>query len=416
MTSSSTRDLPDIPPAAQAALAVYRERFAAPAAQGPPIVAWAPGRVNLIGEHTDYNEGLVLPVAIDRAVAIAGRRMSAPEAQCVSAHHRGYVRFPIPVGGVEENQPGRVRRLPLWGRFVRGVLAEYSLLPQAEPPYGFSGAIVGDVPVGGGMSSSAALAVAVATLVAGMGGPHLPPMEVAQLCQRAEWRAAGVRVGLMDHATACLGRKDQAILLDCRSLQFEYLPAPFAGATLLVYHSGMPHSLGATEYNARREQCEEAVRILRGALPSRAITALRDITSADLEQHGNSLPDPLLRRARHVVTENERVLAAVEALRAGDLDALGKLLYASHASLRTDFAVSTPELDAIVEIASQAEGVYGARMMGAGFGGSALILVRSDGVEPLVRSLASEYPRRTGRVGQPHVCHTAEGAAWRVPG
>jgi galactokinase len=416
MTSSSTRDLPDIPPAAQAALAVYQERFAATAGQGPPIVAWAPGRVNLIGEHTDYNEGLVLPVAIDRAVAIAGRRMSAPEVQCVSAHHRGYVGFPIPIGGVEENQPGRVRRLPLWGRFVRGVLAEYSLLPQAEPLYGFSGAIVGDVPVGGGMSSSAALAVAVATLVAGMGGPQLPPMEVAQLCQRAEWRAAGVRVGLMDQATACLGRKDHAILLDCRSLQFEYIPAPFAGATLLVYHSGVPHSLGATEYNTRREQCEQAVRILRGALPSRPITALRDITSVDLEDYGDSLPDPLLRRARHVVTENERVLAAVEALRAGDLNALGKLLYASHASLRTDYAVSSPELDAIVEIASQAEGVYGARMMGAGFGGSALILVRSDSVEPLVRSLASEYPRRTGRVGQPHVCHAAEGAAWRVLG
>jgi galactokinase len=395
---------------------MYHERFAATAAQGPVIIAWAPGRVNLIGEHTDYNEGLVLPVAIDRAVAIAGRRLDAHEAQCVSAHHRGYVRFPLPIGGVEVNQPGRVRRLPLWGRFVRGVLAEYSLLPQAGSLRGFTGAIVGDVPVGGGMSSSAALAVAVATLVAGLGGPRLPPLEVAQLCQRAEWRAAGVRVGLMDQATACLGQKNHAILLDCRSLQYEYIPAPFHSATLLVYHTGVPHSLGATEYNTRREQCEEAARILRGALPSRAITALRDITSADLERYGDRLPDPLLRRARHVVTENERVLAAVESLRAGDLDALGKLLYASHASLRGDYEVSSPELDAIVEIADQAEGVYGARMMGAGFGGSALIFVRSDSVELLLRSLASEYPRRTGRVGQAHVCHTAEGAAWRVLG
>jgi galactokinase len=272
------------------------------------------------------------------------------------------------------------------------------------------------VPVGGGMSSSAALEVAVASFVAALGGPGLPPMEMARLCQRAELRAAGVRVGVMDQATSCLGRKDQAILLDCRSYQYSYVPAPFKDTTLLVYHTGVPHSLAATEYNLRRAQCEESVRILAEIMPARSITALRDVTSADLEHDGTRLPDPLLRRARHVVTENERVLAAVEALRAGDLMTLGRLLYASHASLRDDYEVSSPELDAIVEIASKADGVYGARMMGAGFGGSALILVRSDALEALLRTLATEYPQRTGRTGQPHICHIADGASWRVEG
>jgi galactokinase len=264
------------------------------------------------------------------------------------------------------------------------------------------------------MSSSAALEVAVAMFVAALGGPELPPMEMARLCQRAEWRAAGVRVGIMDQATLCLGRKDQAILLDCRSYQYSYVPAPFKDTTLLVYYTGAPHSLAATEYNLRRAQCEEAVRILAEVLPARSIAALRDVTSADLEYYGAKLSDLLLRRARHVVTENERVLAAVEALRAGKIDVLGQLLYASHASLRNDYEVSSPELDAIVEIASKAEGVYGARMMGAGFGGSALILVRPNSLEALVQTLATEYPQRTGRTGQPHICHIADGATWRV--
>jgi galactokinase len=413
MTAHSERDLP---PSARLALAMYRERFGSTDAQGALLVAWAPGRVNLIGEHTDYNEGWVLPVAVNRTVAIAGRRLSASEIQCISAHHRGYVRFPVPIGGVEVDQPGRTRGLPLWGRLVRAVLAEYSLLLESGSLAGLSGAIVGDVPVGGGMSSSAALEVAVATLVAALGGPELPPIEVARLCQRAEWRAAGVRVGVMDQATSCLGRKDQAILLDCRSYQYDYIPAPFKDTTLLVYHTGVPHSLAATEYNMRRAQCEDAVDILSATMPSRAITALRDVTSADLERHGDRLSDPLLRRARHIVTENERVQAAVEALRQGNLEALGQLLYASHASLRDDYEVSSAELDTIVDIASNAKGVYGARMMGAGFGGSALILVRPDALEALERTLATEYPRRTGRVGQPHVCHVTDGAAWRVAG
>jgi galactokinase len=402
------------PSSARAALAMHQDRFRSAQAQEPLVVAWAPGRVNLIGEHTDYNEGWVLPVAIDRAVAIAGRRWNAPEVQCVSAHHRGYVRFPIPVGGVEVNLPGRSKGLPLWGRFVRAVLAEYSALPGGGALTGFSGAIVGDVPVGGGMSSSAALAVAVAMLVTACGGPELPPMEMARLCQRAELRAAGVRVGIMDQATSCLGHKDQAILLDCRSYQYEYIPAAFHDTTLLVYHTGVPHSLAATEYNVRRAQAEEAVSILSNSLPSRSITALRDVTVADLVRHADKLPGVLLRRAWHVVSENARVLAAVDALRSEDLATLGKLLYASHASLRDDYQVSSVELDAIVEIASHTEGVYGARMMGAGFGGSALILVRTGSLESLLHRLATEYPRRTGRVGQPHICHIADGARWRI--
>jgi galactokinase len=217
----------------------------------------------------------------------------------------------------------------------------------------------------------------------------------------------------MDQAASCLGRPDHAMLLDCRSLAYDYIPMRLPGILLAVYDTGVSHSNASSGYNERRRQCEEAVAILAHAIaaetPTRAIHSLRDLTADDLARHGHLLSDVLLRRARHVITENARVLLAVAALTSGDTTTLGALLYASHTSLRDDYEVSCPELDAVVEIARAIPGVVGARMMGGGFGGSALILVQHDAQPALESALARDYPLRTGHTGAMHICQVAGG-------
>jgi galactokinase len=406
-----------LPAPARLALAAYRERLARRGSSGPITVAWAPGRANLIGEHTDYNDGYVLPVAVDRVVAIAGRARRGSLTRCYSVHHGRYATLastPAALLGDGPDTPvAATRQDPLWPRYIRGVLAELAALPDAPLTPAFAAAIAGDVPVGGGLSSSAALEVATATFAAALGGPVLPPLELARLCQRAEHRGTGVRVGIMDQAASRLGRPGHALLLDCRSLAAEYVPVALPGVALAVFDTAVPHTLATSGYNERRAQCEQAVAIfapvLTGEDPNRQVRALRDVTRDDLARHGALLPEVLLRRARHVVTENTRVLAAVEALRAGDSHTLGALLYASHASLRDDYAVSCPELDAVVEIAATVSGVLGARMMGGGFGGSALILAREDALAALGMALALEYPRRVHRSGTLHICRVGGG-------
>lgn len=409
-----TRGADALPPAARAAVAAYRARLADPDDRSPVTVAWAPGRINLLGEHTDYNEGWVLPAAIDRVVAIAGRSRREPVARCYSAHHDRRIEFGA--GRAALARPTSRRWMPLWARSLRAVLAELAELggaPGAALTPGFRAAIAGDVPVGAGMSSSAALVVAAATFAAAVGGPRLPPMETALLCQRAEQRGAGAEVGIMDQAISCLGRPGCAILLDCRTLAVEYLPLDFPDVLLATFDTRVPHSVADSAYNDRRRECREAVGMLAPALeaetPGRTVRALRDVARADLERHGHVLTDTLLRRARHVVCEDERVGRAAAALRAGEIEALGELLAASHASLRDDYAVSCPELDAAVEIAGAVPGVIGARMMGAGFGGSALILARQGARAGLEAALAADYPRRAGHLGSLHICRAAGG-------
>ena len=422
MTDSQENAWAHMPPTpVRVALAAYQEHLhgdaTTEAAPGRLVAAWAPGRANLIGEHTDYNEGYVLPVAIDRVAALVGHTTAEPGARLYSVHHRQEASFALDAAALAaEPAP---ERLPLWAKYVRGVLAELEqrdALPSAASASsapGFVAAIAGDVPVGGGLSSSAALEVATATFAQALGGAALPAMTMAQLCQRAEQRSVGVRVGIMDQATSCLGRAGNAILLDCRSLDFTYVPVELPEVALAVYDTRVSHSLASSGYNERRAQCEEAVALLAQAItteqPERRITALRDITPDDLARYSATLPDVLLRRARHVVYENARVLAAVDALKLGDGAALGELLYASHASLRDDYQVSCAELDAVVEIARSVPGVLGARMMGGGFGGSALALVRRGALPALAAALASEYPRRAGRTGELHVCQIADG-------
>jgi galactokinase len=401
-----------LPASARTAVEHWRTRFGDPG-DDPDIVAWAPGRINLIGEHTDYNDGMVLPLAVDRSVALAGRPRSGTRARLYSAF--GGTLAEVDLMSTALLAPSPPATLPRWARFVWGVLAEAQKHFSLKALPAFEVAIAGDVPVGGGMSSSSALCVATAAYVCAITGRTQPPVELARLAQRGEQRGSGVRGGIMDQMTACLGRADHALLLDCRSLVYEYIPLRLPGMLLVVYDTHVPHELAASEYNTRRGECEQVVTLLVPLLakesPRRHILALRDVTIDDLTRYGSVLPDVLLRRARHVVSENARVERAASALREGAVDALGTLLYGSHASLRDDYAVSCAELDAAVEIAASVPGIVGARMMGAGFGGSALILVRREAWPALERALAREFPARAGHAGTAYVCASADAAS-----
>ncbi len=404
-----------LPAPALEALRAWRERLGrTEPLDAPVLVAWAPGRVNLIGEHTDYNEGWVLPAAVDKVVAVAGQPSREPFATLYSAHHDGHARFATGVTALLAEQRGR---LPLWARYVRATLTELAQIGKWQEHSGFVAAIAGDVPVGGGLSSSAALEVACATFALALSKMDMEPLEIARLCQRAEWRGAGAHVGIMDQATSCLGKAGHAILLDCRSLDYTYVPVDLPDMRLLIFDTGVPHTVAASGYNERRRQCEEVVALLATMIaahePDRSVTALRDVTSDDLVHYGARLPKLLLKRARHVVEENARTLAAVEALRAGDGARLGTLLDQSHESLRDLYQVSCAELDTVVEIARSVPGVYGARMIGAGFGGSALALAQADAVGALETALAREYPKRFGRQGRALLCRISGGPQWR---
>jgi galactokinase len=404
-----------LPKAAQTAVERWRARFGGDAAE-PDLVACAPGRINLIGEHTDYNDGLVLPMAVDRAVALAGCPVPGTRARLWSAY--GEPEAELDLVGDALCAPAPPATLPRWARYIWGALAELQVISGRPDMPAFEAAIAGDVPIGGGMSSSSALTVAATAFAAAVAGIALTPIELARLAQRGEQRGSGVRGGIMDQMTACLGRAGHALLLDCRSLAYDYIALNLPDVLLVTYDTCVPHELAASEYNVRRLECEQAVALLAPVLeaetPGRRVTALRDVALEDLARYGGLLPQVLLQRARHVVRENGRVeYAALElqAGRAGRTSGLGVLLYASHASLRDDYAVSCPELDAVVEIAANVPGVVGARMMGAGFGGSVLILVQREAWPRLEQALAQEYPERTGRTGLAYVCASADGAA-----
>ncbi|HEX6779548.1 MAG TPA: galactokinase, partial [Ktedonobacterales bacterium] len=407
-------------PALQAAREAYLAAFGAGASaratgEGALTLAWAPGRVNLIGEHTDYNEGWVLPVAVDRVTALAGRPRADGLARLYSSHHREMVTFAL-AGLTPETSAERGAALPGWARYPLGVVAEMQGAGHTLP--GADIALAGDVPLGAGMSSSAALEVVTATFFAALARLTLEPLAVARFGQMAEHHAVGVRVGLLDQAASCLGRAGQAVLLDCRSLAYEYVPFDLPDVALVVCDTGVRRELAASAYNERRRQCEEAAALLGQAMldeqAAQAVGAgpvlsLRDVSPEAFARHAGKLPETLRRRARHVISENERVLQATQALRAGDAQRFGALLYASHASLRDDYEVSSAELDAIVEIARQTPGVFGARLTGAGFGGCALALTRRDAVENLRAALARDYPARAGREATVYPCVVGDG-------
>ena len=372
--------------------AAFVTRFDAP----PAFVVRAPGRVNLIGEHTDYNEGFVLPIAIDRATFVAARARADRVIRVHSAQFDAGDQFSI--DQIERNpaQP--------WSNYVRGVVK--AMLSRDLPLRGADLLIDSQVPLGAGLSSSAALEVAVAYALQLLNDLDLLGEELALLAQGAEQSFVGMQCGIMDQFMAALGRAGHALLLDCRDLSYRPIPIP-PQARVVVCDSGVRHDLVGSEYNERRAVCEQAVRLLRARLPR--ISALRDVTPAHLEANADLLPPVVHRRARHVVSEIERTLAAAAALERGDLPRFGALMDASHASLRDDYEVSIPELDALVEIARGLPGCYGSRLTGGGFGGSTVSLVAEGAVEGFMADLVAGYRRRLGREAQALVCTPSEG-------
>jgi galactokinase len=384
--------------------------------------AWAPGRVNLIGEHTDYNDGFVLPIAVDRVIAFAGRAREDTQVRLWSVHFAEYA--VIALDGLPESFDEQRVHLPGWARYVLGVITE--LIRAGVQFSGFDAVVHGDVPVGGGMSSSAAIEVATAQacmffsrggFTIGAQGATFQPIEVAALCQRAEHIASGVRSGILDQAASCLGHPGKAVLLDCRLLEYRYLPFDEPGLSLVVIDTSVRRELAASAYNERRSQCEEAASMLRDIimraepqdLSASDIRALRDITQGQFARYGSELPDILRRRAGYVIAEDKRVMETVALLEKGAVEQVGPLLWLSHTGLRDEYEVSCLELDTLVEIARQVPGVLGARMMGGGFGGCTINLVRDDAVEDLRQAVNEQYPARTGLQASFDVCRAAGG-------
>ena len=370
----------------------FRERFGA-----SPRVYRAPGRVNLIGEHTDYNDGFAMPAAIefycwvavgkreDRKLSIYSEEFSATAeadlSSTATAPSKSWSDYPI----------GVALQLEQAGFRIRGA----NLLIESE------------VPMGAGLSSSAAIEVATALALAEQSGASPDRVQLARLCQKAENEFVGARVGIMDQFISLHGQKDHALLLDCRALSFESLAIPDS-VKLVISNTMVKHELAFGEYNRRRADCEEAVRRLAGVLPG--IRALRDVSLEQLETHRGVLSDVIYKRALHIVTENARVLDAADALRAGDIERFGKRMAESHRSLRDLYEVSCMELDLMVDLAYQQKGVYGARMTGGGFGGATINLVDSRYAGEFKEKIAKAYQKETGLIPQIYICKPAEGA------
>jgi galactokinase len=342
-------------------------------AAAPDELRWlrAPGRVNLIGDHTDYNDGFVLPLAIDRDCLIA---FAARDDARVRVRSLDVPGSPVELDASGADDPAAVE--PAWGRFVAGAIA--GLAQHGRAPAGMDAAVASTVPVGSGLSSSSALSVALTLALATVAGLELDPVPMARTALDGEVQATGVPGGMMDQLTALLGRRDHALLIDCRALDVEPMPLPDAYA-VLVMHSGLPRTLAGSAYADRRRACEEVATRL-------GVAALRDATFDQVRD------EPI---ARHVVTENARVLEFAGALRRGDTANLGPLLLASHASLRDDYEVSTPELDLAVELLVE-HGAAGARLTGAGFGGCVVALVERSRAADVAAKTVARYRAETG--------------------
>lgn len=391
----------------------------------PEFIISAPGRVNLIGEHTDYNDGFVFPVAIDKYLHIAASPRSDRQVHLHALDMSEEAIFSLDTPDESVT--------PAWCKYLKGVaylLQEMVLSNINQTLQGMTAVITGNVPIGAGLSSSAALEVASALAFLGVCGLEiantgietksditlieLTPTELAALCQRAENEFVGVNCGIMDPTISLLGKTDHALFLDCRTLDYEQVPLNLTDILIVICNTNVKRELASSEYNKRRAECERGVEIMQQWMPS--ITSLRDVSLEDFKKYEAELPQITQKRCRYVIEENTRVQSAVSALTAKDIRTFGTLMNASHAGLRDAYEVSCDELDVLTDIAQSIDGVIGARMTGAGFGGCTVNLVYSDVVETFQNRIMKEYTQSTGIEPDIYVCNVGDGARikWNV--
>lgn len=343
-----------------------------------PILAMAPGRINLIGEHTDYQEGFVFPAAVEQGIYVAIQKNTIGHCRLYSIDFKEEFTF-----SPESFSPLKGH----WANYAMGMVSQLKL--AGFPPESFDMVIGGDIPLGAGLSSSAALSVGIGSAIALLFGYDISKKSLAIYAQKSEHLYAGVNCGIMDPYASAFGKKDHALLLDCRSNTHKEIPIELGDFCLILVNSNVKHSLADSAYNARRASCEESVEILKSKFPE--IRTLRDVPFSDLSTVKPLLPAELFPKAKHVITENQRVVESAEFLRKGDLSSFGKLMNASHKSLSKDYEVSCPELDFLAENAQNMPEVLGSRMMGGGFGGCTLNLIKRDFVEAFKMQIQKKY-------------------------
>lgn len=359
-----------------------------------PRIFQAPGRVNLIGDHTDYNDGFVLPAAIDRQIVIAATPREDSLINVCALDFDQWDHFDL------QKEISRLSKNS-WGNYVRGMV--WSLLQKGCLLRGMDAVVTGDIPIGAGLSSSAAIEVAVGFAMLQLSENELDLKSLALAAQKAENDFVGMRCGIMDQYISCLGQVNHALLIDCRDLSYQALPLP-SRALIVVVDSGVHRGLMDMEYNARRAECETAATHF-------GIRALRDIDMETFQIRAHELAPVVRRRACHVIAENNSTVSAAEALQVDDLQTFGNLMIVSHASLRDDFEVSCSELDHLVNITLGVQGVYGARLTGAGFGGSMVALVKQEAADSLAAAINERYPPVSGRQATVHICKASEGVS-----
>ena len=359
----------------------------------------APGRVNLIGEHTDYNEGFVLPIAIGKKIIMLGQLRNDRLIQVFDLGYKAEVKFSL-----DNLFPSKK---DTWVNYLMGVMDEIKKV--GYPLQGANLIFISNIPKGAGLSSSAALEVVTALTMAKLNLLEIKPVEMAHLCRRAENNFVGVACGIMDQYVSCLGQKNYALFIDCRSNDYELIPFKDHNYQIVICNSKIQRGLVNSEYNKRKEECKMATEFFKHKL-NREIRALRDISIDEYKKYQAQLPEVTARRARHVISENYRVQAGVQALRGGNYSVFGQLMIESHQSLKDDYEVSCAELDILVDLALKQEGVLGARMTGAGFGGCTVNLIEKNYIDAFKKSIKNEYKKITGIISDIYVTPPAEGA------